>query len=51
MSNNELWNLFKQAVLAKDPMQFNIYSLYRAVEEIDEVEKNENVINDDELVM
>ena len=42
MPKNELWELFKQAVLSKDELQFNLYSLYSAVENQNIDEKNEN---------
>lgn len=46
-NSNELWTLFKQAVLSKDPLQFNIYVLYRAVEnapDFVEIEEDENAL-------
>ncbi len=42
MPKNELWELFKQAVLSKDELQFNLYSLYSAVESQNDDELNDN---------
>lgn len=35
-NGKEIWNLFELAVKCKSPMQFNLYSLYKAVEEVKE---------------
>lgn len=42
MPKNELWELFKQAVINKDELQFNLYSLYSAVESQKDYEFIEN---------
>lgn len=43
MPKNEIWELFKIAVMEKDKLQFNLYSLYSAINENEKNEKlNEN---------
>lgn len=42
MPKNEIWELFKQAVMEKSELQFNLYSLYSAIKEQEQQEEKES---------
>lgn len=46
MKSNQLWQLFKKAVYNKDPLQFNLYSLLSAVENVENETTKSNDKND-----